>query len=351
MAANSSPDPEQGLFSRLQPQPEDLARVGTTKIVEVSPPQIFQELRQDLDKYQPQVKILSPKAEAMLTDNTVSVQFQVEDLPIFKDQTLGLGPHLHVFLDNQLYQAVYDVTQPLKLEGLEPGTHTLRVFASRPWHESYKNSHAYAQVTFHVFTETVTENQIRDLPLLTYSRPQGVYGAEPVMLDFYLSHLSESAASQKSHPWQVRVTVNGDRFLIYEWQPLYLQGFKPGKNWVQLELLDQQGDLIPNAYNPTLRVIDLQPDGQDPLAQMVRGELVIAKARGIVDPNYTPEVEVVPELEPTAAETNQPAMEILDPEVDLLTSGSGGVDSDTIPSADLDQLLAPPLEDTQALAN
>jgi len=40
------------------------------------------------------------------------VQLQVQDLPIFKNQELDMGPHLHVILDNQPYIAVYDLDQP-----------------------------------------------------------------------------------------------------------------------------------------------------------------------------------------------------------------------------------------------
>ena len=107
-------------------------------ISEVSPPEVIQQLRQKLEIYQPQVSIISPQADAVLPDTTVEVRFQVKDLPIFQNPDLGLGPHLHVLLDNRTYQAVYDLSQPLIFKDLLPGTHTLRAFASRPWHESFK---------------------------------------------------------------------------------------------------------------------------------------------------------------------------------------------------------------------
>jgi len=46
------------------------------------------------------------------------VQLQVQDLPIFKNQELDMGPHLHVILDNQPYIAVYDLNQPLEFPDL-----------------------------------------------------------------------------------------------------------------------------------------------------------------------------------------------------------------------------------------
>lgn len=96
------------------------------QISEVSPPTAIQKLGRVLDQYQPQVTILSPQPQEVLQDNTINVQLQVQDLPIFKSD-LGLGPHLEVILDNQPYKKIYDLEQPLAISDLEPGTHTLRV--------------------------------------------------------------------------------------------------------------------------------------------------------------------------------------------------------------------------------
>lgn len=247
----------QGCGDRLQVSDTSVSgsrptlRVG--KISEVSPPGVIQLLRQDLDRYQPQVKILTPKPDQVITDNTLAVNFQVRDLPIFQNLKLGLGPHLEVVLDHQPYTMVYDISQPLVLEDLEPGTHTLRVFASRPWHESFKNEGAYAQVTFHVFTKTNDNYPSVELPLLTYSRPTGSYGAEPILLDFYLTNaplhlIAQEQAEDDVADWRIRCTINGQSFLLDRWQPLYLKGFQPGNNWVQLEYLDQQGRLLQNGF-------------------------------------------------------------------------------------------------------
>jgi hypothetical protein len=279
------------------------------KVAETSPPIVIQELSQALEDYQPQVAILSPKSNVVLSDNTVDVRFQVKDLPIFKNEKLGLGPHLHVLLDNRTYQAVYDLNQPIVFENLEPGTHTIRAFASRPWHESFKNDGAYAQVTFHVFTRTQENQPDSVLPLLTYSRPQGSYGAEPIMLDFYLTNaplhlVAQENAQDDISDWRIRCTINGESFVLDRWQPVYLKGFKPGKNWIQLEFLDEKGNLVNNVFNNTARVITYEPKGKDTLSQLVRGELSVAAARGIVDPNYVPEEpKPVPTPSPTPTPT------------------------------------------------
>lgn len=283
-------------------------------IAEVSPPAVIQELRQSLEIYQPQVAILNPQPDQVLQEDTLTAQFQVQDLPLFKNQELDMGPHLHVILDNQPYIAVYDLSKPLEFPDLSPGTHTLRVFASRPWHESFKNEGAYAQTTFHVFTKTEDNNPDVTQPLLTYSRPKGSYGAEPILLDFYLTNAPLHLVAQKDSKddiadWRIRCTINGNSFVLDRWQPVYLKGFKPGENWVQLEFLDEKGNSIKNVFNNTARLITYEPKGKDTLSKLVRGELTAAEVRGIVDQNYTgktseatPKTTLTPSPTPTTPE-------------------------------------------------
>ncbi|OBQ33255.1 MAG: hypothetical protein AN485_19220 [Anabaena sp. MDT14b] len=288
---------------------------------ETAPPNVIQALRPSLEGYQPQVSILSPQVDEILQDNIVKVKLQVKDLPIFKDPQWQLGPHLHLILDNQPYIAVYDVNQPVVLSDLSPGTHTLRVFASRPWHESFKNEGAYTQTTFHVLTKTEENNPDSKLPLLTYSRPNGGYGAEPIMLDFYLTNaplhsLAETNPEDTMSNWRIRSTVNGESFILDRWQPIYLKGFKPGKTWVKLEFLDNQGQPVKNAFNTSIRLINYQPNGQDTLSKIVRGELTADEVRGIVDPTYTAKIPAT-EATPTPATKaeKQPIPEVKVPEV------------------------------------
>jgi hypothetical protein len=296
-----------GLVSCSQPTPQKTVRrpgSSSGRISEVAPPIAIQELRRSLEAYQPQVKILSPRADEVLQDTQVSVKLQIQDLPLFQDEDLNLGPHLHLLLDNQPYGSIYDPKQPIVFDDLEPGTHTLRAFAATPWDESFKNEGAYAQTTFHIFAKTPENKPDLSKPLLTFSRPQATYGAEPILLDFYISNVPLHLAAQEDATddipdWQIRCTVNGESFTFDRWEPIYLKGLKPGKNWIQMELLDDQGKPFPNAFNNTLRLIEYQPGGQDTLAQLTRGEIAGTIAPRIVDPNYEPPA---PEPEPAAVE-------------------------------------------------
>ncbi|NJM48790.1 MAG: hypothetical protein HC860_23640 [Alkalinema sp. RU_4_3] len=297
------------------------ALAATAKVSEASPPSGLVALQRRLDRYAPQVTIVSPKPDTVLQENSVAVTFAVKDLPIFKDAKLGLGPHLHVVLDEDAYVPVYDLSSPLMLKDLKPGTHTIRAFASRPWHESFKNEGAFAQSTFHLLTKTQDDQPDPKLPLLTYSRPQGSYGAEPIMLDYYLTNapLHIVAKDRKEiSDWRIKATVNGNTsFILDRWQPIYLKGFEPGKNWVQLEFVDPKGKPIANVYNNTVRVFDYQPGGDDTLAKLVRGDLSAAAAMTIVDPNYVPPVAkpVEPAKVVEPAKAPEPKAEMKTPEV------------------------------------
>jgi hypothetical protein len=275
---------------------------------EVNIPATIARLAPSLDQFQPQVQILSPKPDQTITDDQVTVKLAVSDLKLFKQSELGLGNHLHVILDKQTYQGVYDLSKPLVFENLAAGTHSLRVFASRPWHESFKNAGAYAQVSFNVLTKTAENNPDPNQPLLTYSRPTGTYGAEPIMLDYYLVNVptpSVANGDRLSTPaWRIRVTVNEQRFILDRWAPVYLQGFKPGKNWVRLELVDDRGQPIPNVYNDTVGVINYDPQAKDTLARLVRGEIDPNLAQTLVDPSY---VAIKPAPIPAPAVVSSPA--------------------------------------------
>jgi hypothetical protein len=283
---------------------------GLKQLKEVAPPETIQQLHQILEVKQPQVTILSPQSEQVLTDTQVAVKLKVTDLPIFQDEDLKLGSHLEVILDNQDAQSIYDLEKPLVFSNLAAGSHTLRVFASYPWHESFKNEGAYSQVTFHVFTKTINNKLDAKLPLLTYSSPAGSYGAEPILLDFYLTNaplhiIAQEDAEDEVADWRIRITINGETFVVDQWQPIYLKGWKQGNNWVQLKFIDEQGNVVENVYNNTAKIFTYKPGGQDSLSKLMRGGLSVTTAKGIINPTYKAPVPV-PQVSPSSSPTPSP---------------------------------------------
>lgn len=259
------------------------------------PQAIVDEMRArgEQDEAKPILKILSPADNAVIYGSTVVVRLALTgDLKGYKphkDSATGQGNHIHVILDNEPYEAYYELDQPFELRNVVAGRHTLRVFPSRPWHESYKNEGAFQMVTFTVkgggdANKPTTSNTGRTLannnaaqgaregqdlhtrtagdvdptkPLLTYSRPKGEYegpDADPIMIDFWLSNAKLKGDGGE---YRVRYIIDDDepRF-IDKWEPVWLSGWLNGKHTVRLELLGPDNWPVKNGeFNITTRDI------------------------------------------------------------------------------------------------
>jgi hypothetical protein len=252
------------------------------------------------------LRIVEPAEGANVNGPTVRVRLNLSgDLKGYvphKDPATQMGNHIHVILDNQPYEAYYNLDQPFELRNVAAGRHTLRVFASRPWHESYKNEGSFQMVSFEVRgggdpSQPTTTNggqrmadpanannanassnananaapprEGKDFPpstggavdktkpLLTYSRPKGEYKgpeADPIMIDFWLTGAKLQGDGGE---YRVRYTVDGGApQFIDKWAPLWLAGWTSGKHTVRLELVGKDGSPVENGgYNTTSREI------------------------------------------------------------------------------------------------
>ncbi|MDQ4122723.1 MAG: hypothetical protein M3209_14895 [Acidobacteriota bacterium] len=253
------------------------------------------EQRGEQDAAAPTLKIVEPKEGASVGTSTVKVRLELAgDLKGYqpmKDPATGMGNHIHVILDNQPYEAYYNLGQEFELRNVTDGEHTLRVFPSRPWHESYKNEGAFQMVRFTVknggadVTKPTTTNSGQPMsnantaaplegkdmqastagavdkarPLLTYSRPKGDYKgveADPIMIDFWLSNAKLIGDGGE---YRVRYSIDaGEPKFIDKWQPIWLAGWNTGAHKVKLELVDRNGNLVDNGgYNSTTREINV----------------------------------------------------------------------------------------------
>ena len=287
------------------------ATPATQTLSEAERPQKIKDMmaaRGQQDEATPTLKIAQPANNSTVNGSTVNVKLNLSgDLKGYKpgkDPQTGMGNHIHVILDNAPYEAYYDLTKPFELRNVTDGTHTLRVFASRPWHESYKNATAFDMVTFTVKggggdaskpTTTATGERVADnksaasnanaataaaspaptaegkdmaavqggatidakKPLLTYSRPKGEYkgdDANAIMIDFWLSNAKLQGDGGE---YRVRYAVDGGAAkLLDKWQPIWLTGWTAGKHTVKLELVDRDGNPVDNGgYNTTSREI------------------------------------------------------------------------------------------------
>lgn len=246
--------------------------------------------RGEQDKATPSLKIIEPTMNAVLTSSTVNLKLELAgDLKGYKpgmNEETHTGNHIHVILDNQPYEAYYDLDKEFEIKNLSDGEHTIRVFPSRPWHESYKNDGAFQIVKFTVkgggakTSEPASANgdqmskignDVEKLgsdvvnptqPLLTYSRPKGEYkdsDADAIMIDFWISNAS-LVGDGGDH--RVRLTISSegksDSRFIDKWAPVWISGLSSGKHLFQLELVDKNGNVVKNGnYNSTSREVTL----------------------------------------------------------------------------------------------
>jgi hypothetical protein len=191
------------------------------------------------------LKIISPKENEVLHKSDFEMIFELTNYDLEQD-----GNHIHVILDNMPYRPHYDEGAPVKFEDVAAGTHVIRVFPSRPWHESWKNQEAFAMVTFHVQKKG---NRPIDYskPVLTFSRPKGIYKGEKakeILFDFWLWN-----ADLREGGYQVRYTLNGKSKILTKWEPVWWKELSTGTHTVIFELLDSNGNLIKNGWNRTKR--------------------------------------------------------------------------------------------------
>jgi hypothetical protein len=274
---------------------------ATQTLALINRPQKISDLmkaRGEQDAALPTLKIVSPAKDAVIEGTKVEVKLDLAgDLKGYmphKDPATGKGNHIHVILDNQPYEAYYELGQPFELRNVVAGKHTLRVFPSRPWHESYKNDGAFQLVSFTLkgggdaskptttnngqtmannnaspattparegkdFAASTAGNVDLTKPLLTYSRPKGEYkgdDSDPIMIDFWLTGAKLKGDGGE---YRVRYIVDDDEpKFIDKWEPIWLAGWINGKHTVRLELLDKDGKPVDNGgYNTTSREINV----------------------------------------------------------------------------------------------
>lgn len=165
------------------------------------------------------------------------------------------GQHIHFIIDDKPYMAFYEGSFEKELK---EGTHVLVAFPARSYHMSVKNKNAFIAKKLTVGQPDNKQYKDLDLsePTLIYSRPKGTYkgdDTQKVMLDFYLLNTDLS-----SNGYQVRATINGQKFMLDEWAPYAMEGLPMGENTIELELLDQDGNIAPGDFNRVKRTFTLE---------------------------------------------------------------------------------------------
>ena len=280
--------------SRSEPSPVTSSK-PSGQLQEVAPPGAVQQVRERLNDLAPQIEVLSPANDSTLPAGPWTLKLKVQDWPLYDDETNGLGPHLVVQLDDQPPRRISSAAeaQGLSMPELSPGSHRLTVFAARPWGEVVKAPGASQQLRLHRVARNPSQLPASGSPQLIAASPSDLQHNEPVLIDWLLIDAPLQHLRDDDARWRLRVSVNGDSFLVDRQTPLWLKGLKRGSNAVQLELLDGRGDPLNPPFNSVVRevVIDSSPRPSWQQASL--------SAQGLAALSGSPEPEPI---EPPAAE-------------------------------------------------
>lgn len=210
-----------------------------------------------------QLTLVEPAAGSTVTGDSVKFEYQLQNYELTQMTDAAhaghmansqQGQHIHNIVDNEPYTAHYKTSFS---KAMPEGDHVVLSFLSRSYHESLKHPEAYDLRVVTVGNPQQHLDFDTSAAHMFYSRPKGEYtGAdtERVMLDFYLVNTELSPEGNK-----VRATINGTEFMLDRWMPYIMEGLPMGENTVKLELVDNNGNVLPGPYNSVERTFTLKP--------------------------------------------------------------------------------------------
>lgn len=310
--------------------------VGRSSQQEVAPPLAVQQLQEALEGRRPRVEIVSPADGALLPAGPWTLQLRVEDWPLVDAGPLGLGPHVVVQLDGDPPLPLTGTTTTMR--PLEPGSHRLAVYAARPWGEAVKSPGAQRQIRLHRVAANPLSQPAPGSPQLIAVSPRGTAAGTPLLLDWLLLEAPLQNLRSGDASWRLRVSINGDSFLVDQQTPLWLEGWRKGSNAVQLDLLDGLGEPLNAPFNSLVAEVTVEPGAEAP--RWLGGRLEPAELASLLgeapppaapepdpDPQPDPEPTPEPESEPEAAHGQD-----LEPAADAPTDAPPASTPETAPA-------------------
>ena len=300
------------------PAPAPLPVQGPSgRLQEVAPPAAVQQVQAALAERQPQVSIQIPLDGSDLPGGPVKLQVQVRDWPLVDAGVLGLGPHLVVQVDDLPPQRLttslsgqFPTRLDAELPPLGPGSHRLTAYAAKPWGEVVKSPGAWDQVRVNRVAANPLATPQLGTPQLIGVSTADLAGREPVLLDWLLLDAPLQGLRDNDGSWRLRVTVNGDSFLVDQNSPLWLKGWHSGSNSVLMELVDSRGAPLNPPFNTLVSEVTINSSSPTPSWQ--RGRLDASELAQLLGEEPAtpaapePEPEPVPEEPVAAIEINPP---------------------------------------------
>ena len=226
------------------------------RLQEVAPPGAVQQLREKLQRYQPNLRLVSPTEDSVINADSVDFVLDVRDWPVSRDIELGLGPHVVVQIDNQPPRQLDELDGNrvrLRIDGLSAGSHRFSAWAAYPWGEAIKTPGANLQGRFHLWQRVEGTQPEDDAPWLVPVTSSASPALQPLLLDWIIWNAPLQNLRDGDGRWRLRLSVDGDSFLVDQQEALWLKGSPSSSgNLVQMELLNGVGEPITPEFNNQL---------------------------------------------------------------------------------------------------
>lgn len=214
-----------------------------------------------LEKYNSGIKSPGASLKYMrLVDG--KLDFQVSGFELGSENSAGLnsslakdpnGSHIHLIIDNDKSENHY--TSNFDID-LNDGSHYLVGFLADSYNEGVKNMNSARAAQLIMENGKMTVFNSLDIPTMIYHLPKGEYRlseSDKIMLDFQLFNCNLGSE------FKVKVDINGEQFLIDEWEAHLISGLQPGEYTVELTLLDHLNKKVLAPFNPSKKTITVLP--------------------------------------------------------------------------------------------
>ena len=249
------------LPKRQGPVPTSMApsaRAGSAHLQEVSPPAAVLQFKAAVGEKLPQLEILEPANGALVGDGSWTLRVKVSEWPLIDGGSLGLGPHLLVMLDGEPPRVLTE--SQTEMPPLSPGSHRLTVAAAWPWGEVIKSHGAFDQIRFHRAAANPLAVPAPGSAQLFVTSPSvhTKKSNQPVLLDWLLIDAPLQNLREDDASWRLRITVNGESFLVDQQTPLWLSGWRPGASALLWELVDGRGEALNPPFNSIVSELSIE---------------------------------------------------------------------------------------------
>ena len=284
------------------------------RLQEVAPPGAVQQLQAALSGHHPQLKLISPADGTVLQSGQQTLVLQASDWPLAEDPELGLGAHVALQIDDQpplRFSEADGGRLRIQLPALTPGSHRFTAYAAMPWGEAVKTPGASLQWHFDQLQGLAGTQPAPDSPWLAVVSPADLGSGEPLLLDWLIWNAPLQNLREGDGRWRLRISVNGDSFLVDRQESLWIKGSGNGPGRVQMELLDGVGEPMSPVFNNQLRAIPHHPGSRPVWMQSRLSDEQIARLLGDIvmkEESPTPEqaAQAVPSDEPEPEPATEP---------------------------------------------